>query len=95
MALQLPVRWRYRWQRQIGMMEGNALRAHRKNLVGDRRGEPLLDNAGGFTPDGREVHHIAAWRRASTAPWVNVLANSDFGCVAEAEEATLGPATAR
>ena len=41
----------------------------------------LGNGTGGFSPDGRE-YVITTRRGAMTpAPWVNVLANSEFGCV--------------
>ena len=41
-----------------------------------------MDNGlGGFSPDGKEyVIHLEAGQ-STPAPWVNVIANSDFGCV--------------
>ena len=64
----------------------NALRAHRNSSVGDLpagASEPLLfDNGlGGFTPDGREYVISLHGGERPPAPWVNVLANPDFGCV--------------
>jgi cyclic beta-1,2-glucan synthetase len=43
---------------------------------------PLFDNGlGGFTPDGSEYAiHLEAGA-ATPAPWSNVLANDEFGCV--------------
>jgi len=45
--------------------------------------EPLeLENGfGGFTPDGREYVIRLAAGEQTPAPWANVLANDDFGCV--------------
>ena len=46
-------------------------------------GEPLLfDNGlGGFTPDGREYVIRLRGGERPPAPWSNVVANPDFGCV--------------
>jgi len=48
----------------------------------DRPRDLLFDNElGGFTPDGREyVIHLEAGAQ-TPAPWVNVLANDEFGCI--------------
>jgi cyclic beta-1,2-glucan synthetase len=50
----------------------------------------LFDNGiGGFTPDGREyVIHLEP-RQWTPAPWVNVIATPEFGCVVS--EAGMGP----
>jgi cyclic beta-1,2-glucan synthetase len=54
----------------------------------------LFDNGyGGFTPDGREYVISVAGNadcrgRMTPAPWVNVLANPTFGCIAS--ESSLG-----
>jgi len=57
-----------------------------KSIVGNQRtaaGERLLfDNGlGGFTPDGREYVICLRGGERPPAPWSNVLANRDFGCV--------------
>jgi cyclic beta-1,2-glucan synthetase len=42
--------------------------------------ELLFDNGlGGFTPDGREYIVRAAGQQLPPAPWINVIANEDFG----------------
>jgi len=42
----------------------------------------LFDNGiGGFTPDGREYLICLAANETTPAPWANILANEDFGCV--------------
>ncbi|HEB88498.1 MAG TPA: cellobiose phosphorylase, partial [Deltaproteobacteria bacterium] len=48
----------------------------------DRPEDLLFDNGfGGFTPDGREyVIHLDPGE-TTPAPWCNVLANEDFGCL--------------
>ncbi|MBW2244753.1 MAG: hypothetical protein JRH01_22460 [Deltaproteobacteria bacterium] len=48
----------------------------------ERPANLLFDNGlGGFTPDGREyVIHLEPGER-TPAPWCNVLANDDFGCL--------------
>jgi len=44
------------------------------------RGDLIFFNGlGGFTPDGREYVITTAHEVATPAPWVNVLANPDFG----------------
>jgi cellobiose phosphorylase len=44
--------------------------------------ELILSNGlGGFTPDGREYVITTTREQATPAPWVNVLANPQFGCV--------------
>ncbi|HEY5995387.1 MAG TPA: glucoamylase family protein [Candidatus Deferrimicrobiaceae bacterium] len=46
------------------------------------RGDLILSNGlGGFTPDGREYVITTANGKATPAPWVNVLANPNFGTV--------------
>ncbi|WP_238346170.1 GH36-type glycosyl hydrolase domain-containing protein [Luteimonas saliphila] len=45
-------------------------------------GERILDNGmGAFAADGREYIIDLAAGRVTPAPWSNVLANADFGCV--------------
>ena len=48
----------------------------------ERPRDLLFDNGlGGFSPDGREyVIHLGPGQK-TPAPWCNVLANDDFGCV--------------
>jgi len=41
----------------------------------------FFNGLGGFTPDGREYVITTAHGQETPAPWVNVLANPDFGCV--------------
>ena len=41
----------------------------------------LFNGIGGFSPDGREYVIAPAAKQATPAPWVNVLANRDFGTV--------------
>src|SRR5690554_5670959 len=42
----------------------------------------MFDNGlGGFTPDGREYCIHLDPDQSTPAPWVNILANDDFGCV--------------
>ena len=41
----------------------------------------FFNGSGGFTPDGREYVIGTAKNRPTPAPWVNVLANPDFGTV--------------
>ncbi|MCP4960311.1 MAG: cellobiose phosphorylase [Actinomycetia bacterium] len=48
----------------------------------ERPGDLLFDNGlGGFSPDGREyVIHLEPGQ-STPAPWCNILANDDFGCL--------------
>ncbi|MBS1201338.1 MAG: hypothetical protein H6R27_2016, partial [Proteobacteria bacterium] len=47
-----------------------------------RRHDLLFDNGhGGFTPDGREYQVYLEAGRHPPAPWVNVMANPDFGAI--------------
>jgi cellobiose phosphorylase len=41
----------------------------------------LFNGLGGFTPDGREYVITTTHEAPPPAPWVNVLANPQFGCV--------------
>ncbi len=41
----------------------------------------FFNGLGGFTPDGREYVITTAQGKATPAPWVNVLANPNFGCI--------------
>ena len=41
----------------------------------------LFNGLGGFTPDGSEYVITTLAGQATPAPWVNVLANPDFGTV--------------
>ncbi|MCP5228561.1 MAG: cyclic beta 1-2 glucan synthetase [Candidatus Accumulibacter sp.] len=66
-----------------------ASRAHRSEDLPDttaanerqRRDLILFNGLGGFTPDGREYVITLAPGQVTPAPWVNVLANPDFGTV--------------
>jgi cyclic beta-1,2-glucan synthetase len=56
-----------------------------------RRPRPKLlfdNNTGGFTEDGREYTLEVTPERSTPAPWVNVLANPEFGCLVS--ESSLG-----
>ncbi len=46
-----------------------------------RRDLIFFNGLGGFTPDGREYVITTAQGQVTPAPWVNVLANSNFGTV--------------
>jgi len=46
-----------------------------------RRELAFFNGLGGFTPDGREYVCLLGPEAATPAPWVNVLANPDFGSV--------------
>jgi cyclic beta-1,2-glucan synthetase len=46
-----------------------------------RRDLVFFNGLGGFTPDGREYVITTAHGQVTPAPWVNVLANPDFGTV--------------
>ncbi len=53
-----------------------------------RRDLILANGVGGFTADGREYVITTTARQPTPAPWVNVLANPQFGCdVSEAGQA--------
>jgi cyclic beta-1,2-glucan synthetase len=55
----------------------------------ERPTDLLFDNElGGFTPDGREYVIYLAPGQWTPAPWVNVIANPEFGCIVS--EAGLG-----
>ncbi len=41
----------------------------------------LANGYGGFTPDGREYVIVTGKMATTPLPWVNVIANPDFGCV--------------
>ena len=41
----------------------------------------LVNEVGGFTPDGREYVLLAGPQHRTPAPWSNVLANPAFGCL--------------
>jgi cyclic beta-1,2-glucan synthetase len=48
----------------------------------ERPSDLLFDNSfGGFTPDGREYLIHLEPGEATPAPWCNVLANNEFGCL--------------
>jgi cyclic beta-1,2-glucan synthetase len=54
-----------------------------------QRPELAFDNGtGGFTPDGTEYVISVSADRAPPAPWCNVLANDEFGCLVS--ESSLG-----
>jgi cyclic beta-1,2-glucan synthetase len=42
---------------------------------------PYFNSLGGFTPDGREYAIYLAPDANTPAPWINVLANPQFGCM--------------
>jgi cyclic beta-1,2-glucan synthetase len=65
-------------------------------LTAEPRERPLarpklvMDNGiGGFTEDGREYVILLEPDQVTPAPWVNVLANEDFGCIVD--ESSFGP----
>jgi cellobiose phosphorylase len=51
------------------------------HTVGPRPDLIFFNGLGGFTPDGREYVITTAAGRVTPAPWVNVLANPQFGTV--------------
>jgi len=58
------------------------LRAGLSPVAAMPRNDLLFFNGlGGFTPDGREYIITTTHGQVTPAPWVNVLANSDFGTV--------------
>jgi len=58
-----------------------AFRAERAMPAAPRRDLMFFNGVGGFTPDGREYIVTTTERQATPAPWVNVLANANFGTV--------------
>ena len=66
-------------------------RSHSAKAAGDARVEPAVKSArrdlilhnglGGFTPDGHEYVITTTAKQVTPAPWVNVLANPEFGTV--------------
>ncbi len=53
----------------------------RKSAALPERGLILANGIGGFTPDGREYVITTSAKSVTPAPWVNVLANPQFGSV--------------
>ncbi|HUY02690.1 MAG TPA: glucoamylase family protein, partial [Rhodocyclaceae bacterium] len=53
----------------------------RKSAALPERGLILANGIGGFTPDGREYVITTSAKAVTPAPWVNVLANPQFGSV--------------
>ena len=73
-------------EQSIRKTRPDAYRPPVTSAVGDssaEAGEPLLfDNGmGGFTADGREYVISLRGTERPPAPWTNVLANPDFGCL--------------
>jgi len=62
----------------FGRVESAASSAH---TVGPRPDLIFFNGLGGFTPDGREYVITTTPGRVTPAPWVNVLANPQFGTV--------------
>ncbi len=59
-----------------------AYREESTNVATSPRGDLLFSNGiGGFTPDGREYVITTTHGQVTPAPWVNVLANPNFGSV--------------
>jgi cellobiose phosphorylase len=57
-------------------------RAHQHEDSGLPRKDLIFYNGiGGFTPDGKEYIITTSGNQVTPAPWVNVLANADFGTV--------------
>jgi len=64
--------------------------------VGPRPDLIFFNGLGGFTPDGREYVITTTPGRVTPAPWVNVLANPQFGpSCQKAAPPTPGPERAR
>lgn len=63
----------------------NPVRRPEAPMIGERELPPrdlVCDNGlGGFTPDGREYVVILKPGKVTPAPWVNVIANANFGTV--------------
>ncbi|MFD2271117.1 hypothetical protein ACFS07_08210 [Undibacterium arcticum] len=55
--------------------------AARKGIVLPKRELILSNGIGGFTPDGREYVITTSAQHVTPAPWVNVMANPQFGTV--------------
>ena len=56
-------------------------RAERAIPIAPRPDLLFFNGLGGFTPDGREYIITTTQRQVTPAPWVNVLANANFGTV--------------
>jgi cyclic beta-1,2-glucan synthetase len=56
-------------------------RAERAVPVAPRSDLMFYNGLGGFTPDGREYIITTTQRQCTPAPWVNILANPNFGTV--------------
>ena len=70
---------------EVAMPPLKPTRTHRSEPMAvaalPRRDLAFFNGLGGFTPDGREYVITTAHGQATPAPWVNVLANPDFGSV--------------
>ena len=61
-----------------------AVRNHRivrEDILNPRTDLIFFNGLGGFTPDGREYIITTSPQQVTPAPWVNVIANPDFGTV--------------
>ncbi len=56
-------------------------RTHRDDTLLPRNDLIFFNGVGGFTPDGREYIITTSPEQVTPAPWVNVIANPDFGTV--------------
>jgi cyclic beta-1,2-glucan synthetase len=68
---------------KIPALQGVATRASPApvTMIGPRADLVLTNDVGGFTSDGREYVITLAPGQTTPAPWVNVLANANFGTV--------------
>jgi cyclic beta-1,2-glucan synthetase len=72
MAVRVPLLTPAAKQQSIAAHKGTAL--PKRNLI-------LSNGIGGFTPDGREYVITTSADKVTPAPWVNVMANPQFGTV--------------
>jgi len=56
-------------------------RTHQNDTLLPRNDLIFFNGVGGFTPDGREYIITTSPKQVTPAPWVNVIANPDFGTV--------------
>ena len=54
---------------------------HHDDFVLPRNDLIFFNGLGGFTPDGREYIITTSQKQITPAPWVNVIANQDFGTI--------------
>ncbi|MGE5861742.1 MAG: GH36-type glycosyl hydrolase domain-containing protein, partial [Ignavibacteria bacterium] len=59
----------------------NYHRHHHDDFVQPRNDLIFFNGLGGFTPDGREYIITTSQKQITPAPWVNVIANQNFGTI--------------